>query len=87
MPYHTEKDVKKSKPNSPKKKNNPHSSAVANGFGMRKGTGRLTKFQKDFMETHSKGHSKAHNDMMVKLMKEGMCPERAHTETMKKVGK
>jgi len=54
---------------------------------MKEGTGRLSKFQKEFMETHSKKHSKEHNDMMVKLMKEGMCPERAHQETMKKVGK
>ncbi len=61
--------------------------ALNPGFGMKEGTGRLSKFQKDFMEVHSKSHSKAHNDMMVKLMKEGMCPERAHQETMKKVGK
>ena len=61
--------------------------ALNPGFGMKEGTGRLSKFQKEFMETHSKKHSKEHNDMMVKLMKEGMCPERAHQETMKKVGK
>ena len=61
--------------------------ALNPGFGMREGTGRLTNFQKDFMKVHEKQHSKAHNDMMIKLMKEGACPERAHMETMKKVGK
>ncbi len=58
-----------------------------NAYGTKKPTGRLTKFQEEFMKTHSKNHSKAHNDMMIKLMKEGKCPERAHQETMKKVGK
>ncbi len=100
MPYHTEKDVKNSKPKSTNKKppagrggvvgkrtDKKDDLALNPGFGMKEGTGRLSKFQKDFMDVHSKSHSKAHNDMMVKLMKEGMCPERAHQETMKKVGK
>ncbi len=56
-------------------------------FGVKPATGKLTKFQEDFMKTHKKSHSKAHNDMMIQLMKKGMCPERAHMETMKKVGK
>lgn len=101
MPYHTNGDVKKMEKNSPKKKkpaggrrgvagkrnDRKDDLALNPGFGMKEGTGRLSKFQKEFMETHSKKHSKEHNDMMVKLMKEGMCPERAHQETMKKVGK
>jgi len=102
MPYHTNSDAKKMEKNSPKKKTTGRGRggvvvgkrkdrkddlALNPGFGMREPTGRLTKFQKEFMETHSKKHSKEHNDMMIKLMKEGMCPERAHMETMKKVGK
>ena len=60
---------------------------MPNHYGEKKATGRLTKFQEDFMKIHRKNHSKAHNDMMVKLMKEGKCPEKAHMITMKKVGK
>jgi len=102
MPYHTNSDAKKMEKNSPKKKktggksgrvvvgkrkDRPDDLALNPGFGMKEGTGRLSKFQKEFMVEHSKKHSKEHNDMMIKLMKEGMCPERAHMETMKKVGK
>ncbi len=56
-------------------------------YGEKKATGKLTAFQENFMKTHSKNHTKKHNDMMIKLMKGGKCPEKAHIETMKKVGK
>ncbi len=64
----------------------PKSKIPAN-YGVKPATGKLTKFQEEFMKTHKKNHSKAHNDMMISLMKKGMCPEKAHMETMKKVGK
>jgi len=65
----------------------PNKKGTPANYGVKPATGKLTKFQEDFMKVHKKSHTKAHNDMMVSLMKKGMCPEKAHMETMKKVGK
>ena len=49
----------------------------------------LTKRQMDALARHKKdhGHSKAHMDMMKKLMMEGKSFSEAHKMTMKKLGK
>tara|TARA_R100000700_G_C3063811_1_gene77324 strand:+ start:226 stop:420 length:195 start_codon:yes stop_codon:yes gene_type:complete len=51
------------------------------------GNGKLTQRQKDAMKRHSKHHTKAHLDMMTKLMKEGKTFLEAHNMTKKKIGK
>ena len=73
----------------PPKKNCPcpAKKTGAMSYGEKKPSGKLTVFQENFMKTHSKQHTKKHNDMMIELMKKGKCPEKAHAETMKKVGK
>jgi len=47
----------------------------------------LSKRQKELMKEHKVHHTKAHMDMMKKLMLKGFCFEQAHEKTMKKIGK
>ncbi len=47
----------------------------------------LSPRQKQLMKEHKQHHTKAHMDMMKKLMLEGYCFEQSHQLTMKKIGK
>ena len=47
----------------------------------------LTMGQKKAMTKHKVHHTKAHMDMMTKLMKQGHTFKQAHDKTMKKIGK
>ena len=47
----------------------------------------LTMGQKKMMGNHKVHHTKAHMDMMTKLMKQGHTFKQAHDKTMKKIGK
>tara|TARA_Y100001937_G_scaffold128634_1_gene206353 strand:+ start:862 stop:1017 length:156 start_codon:yes stop_codon:yes gene_type:complete len=47
----------------------------------------LAPNQKKAMNKHKVHHTKAHMDMMTKLMKQGHTFKQAHDKTMKKIGK